>query len=79
MNSPYHDLSGGLAERRQDHDVIGGDGSYFFCPHAFSLYPAVFLRKLIVFDYYDELSLLEAQECGVICRGTNQLAEVALK
>ncbi len=26
------------------------------------------VRKLIIFDYYNELSFLELEECRVICR-----------
>lgn len=70
MTSPYHDLIGGFAECRQDQDGLSGDGPYLLGALVFSLYPAMPLRKLFIFDYYDELPLLEAEERGVICRRT---------
>ena len=78
--TPYHDLVGGFAECRQDYDGIKGDSSYLLCAVILSLYPATLLRKLVIFDYYNELSFLEAEQCGVICRPIrDQLGEMTLK
>lgn len=75
VTSPYHDLVGGFAERGQDKDGISGDRSFLSCALILSLYPAMLLRKLIIFDYYNELSFPEAEEGGVICRGMEDNSE----
>lgn len=37
----------------------------------------MFLRELIVFDKYNELSFLEVEECGVIWRGVHVNSEIS--
>lgn len=69
QNSPHQELVGGFAERRQDEDGVDGDRACFPRAIALSFHPAALPGKLVVLDQNDELSLLEAEERGVICGG----------